>query len=306
LGGFPADATDQQGRKQQLSLEMREMKVIGTWLLSLSLGLWAACPAWAKCGGGHVTPQVSYDEADVVALVELVGETHDNGTSGEFNVLHTWKAELPKRINIMKPLLVRDLNTVIGLCIYHFKHDGRYILYLHREKDGTFSTDSDSDLWHIHESTRKAFDDRLYELEKAAQCGCKGYEKGGFDRHYLYERADIIVDAIVERVRKRGMLTYADLRSVGFVKSGVPMNSLRMTIITEKEDSGCGYPVTVAHDVKNDTRGTWKDPNPNNYIFYLHYDENPTEKDQETLYFTDICSGNLSSSEITRGIHYIK
>jgi hypothetical protein len=282
---------------------MHEMKVIGTLLLSLFLGLWAACPAWAKCRKDE-TPQVSYDEADVVALVELVGDTRDYGSSGEFDVLRAWKAELPKRINIMPRPSIRGVSTITSLCTYYFEHGGKYILYLYRAEDGTFSASYAA--WNIHESTRKVFDDRLYELEKAAQCGCKGYEKGGFDRHYLYERADIIVEAIVERVRKRGMLTYADLRAVRFVKSGIQMRQLRMTIITEKEDSGCGYPVTVAHDVKNDTRGTWKDPNPNSYVFYLHYDENPTEKDQETLYFTDICSGNLSSSEIIRGHHYIK
>jgi hypothetical protein len=295
LGGFPADATDQQGCEQQLSLEMREMKVIGTLLLSLSLGLLAACPAWAMCGK-HNSPQVSYDEADVVALVELVGETRDNGTFGEFDVLHAWKAELPKRINIMEPLLVRgkDLRGISIKCGYYFKHDGRYILYLHREKDGTFSTDSEP--WNVHESARKAFDNRIRELEKAVECGCKGYENGGFDKQYLYERADIIVSAVVERVRKRGTLTYADL-SVSSI--GLNLHSSRMIIITEKENPDCGYPVSVEPDNTSNIRFA---ENPNHYIFYLHYDENPTGKDQETRYFTDICSGNLNSSEITQGI----
>jgi hypothetical protein len=272
------------------------MKTIKTWLLSLSLGLLAACPAWAKCGK-HDSPQVSYDRADVVALVELVGETRDNGFSGEFDVLRTWKAELPKRINIMKPLSKRGVSTVTGLCTYDFEHDGRYILYLYREEDGTFSTGFAP--WNVHESVRKAFDDRLRELEKAAKCGCKGYEKGGFDKVYLYKRADVIVDAIVSHVWEKDAVSYAKLKVINFEKPmgfklGAALQDITITAVMKEGNSDCGYPVTMEMEAPN--AGSVQRFNLNHYTFYLHYDRDTEEKYRVTGYSTNICSGNLHTS----------
>jgi hypothetical protein len=281
-----------------LEQRKREMKTIKTWLLSLSLGLLAACPAWAVCGK-HDSPQVSYDKADVVALVELVGETRDNGFSGEFDVLRTWKAELPKRINITAPLSLRGMSTITDICTYDFERVGRYILYIHREKDGTFSTGYAP--WNIHESARKAFDDRLRTLEKAAQCGCKGYEKGGFDREYLYKRADVVVNAVVSHVWEKDAVSYANLRVVGFGKPmgfdlGVVPWDITITVLIKEGDSDCGYPVTIEpSDAKTVRRF-----NPNNYLFYLYYDRDTVVKYGHgiTGYSTNICSGNLHASEM--------
>jgi hypothetical protein len=261
------------------------MKTIKTWLLSLSLGLLCSCSTLTL--RKDESPQVSYDQADAVALVELVGEP--TGFSGEFEVLRTWKGELPQRISVTGGSDGRGFEQ------------GRYILYLHHQENGRFG--SGLAAWNVHESNGKTFYPRLREFEKSIECGCKGYEKGGFDRQYLYERADLIVRAVVKRVRKRGIFTYADLEIVGFAK---PLDLLikqrladdlrppeLLTVITAEEGSDCGYPATVeASDAE-----MAHDDDPNYYLFHLHAVGSVKTRDQEASLFTGVCSGNLHISE---------
>jgi hypothetical protein len=279
------------------------MKIIGTWLLIL--GFLFSCPVWATKCSMDGNPQVSYDKADAVALVRLVGKTRDNGYSGDFEVIRAWKAELPKRIVVMKPPVSRNATTV-GMCSYNFKHDGKYILYLTRQEDGTFSADVYSR--NTHESQRKVFDSRLRELEKSDECGCKGYARGGFDRKYLYQRADIVVQAIVERAWKEGTINYADLKIIGF---GKPysfhdfVRMLPMTVVTEEGDSGCGYPITTEYfDYEKKLYGG---SHANYYLFYLNYEIDTFDKSKITGYSTNICSGNLHWSEqMTWGLYQME
>jgi hypothetical protein len=277
---------------------------IGAMLL---LAFLVSSPAWAlSCPRGDESPQISYDNADVVALVRLIGEPRDNGLSGEFEVIRSWKATLPKRINIMES--PPRVGHSVGTCAYYFKYEGRYILYLTREEDGTFSTGYGPLNLHEFEGAgtanrssfkpngRIAFHHRLRELENAAQCGCGGYEQGSFDTESLRKRADVIADAYVKRTWRKGTASYAELKLVSQdeeKKYNDPFSAKwpSLIVVTEDGDPDCGYPVIVEPGVEIENEDNVKSID-FYHRFYLHYDRDTEKKHSITGYSTNICSGN--------------
>jgi hypothetical protein len=227
-------------------------------------------------------PQDAYNKADSVALVRMIGKSDDHSFyGGEFEVIRSWKQELPKTINLVRPKFLW----------YDFSREGEYILYLDRDEEGNLTARDCSG--NIHES-ESAFHPRLLALEKAVECGCKGFDAQGFDAQYLYDRADVIMEAEVKYILEDKDKRYANINIHLF---GKPYDLLLVSgethVMLEDKRPDCADPSELERgyckqsDISSKKDCVYPLEEGKRYLLYLQLD------DRIEGYKTNICSGNL-------------
>jgi hypothetical protein len=237
-----------------------------------------------SCGCKVFDAQGFHDAADLVVGAKVSGIRKEGAkTFAEINASVDWSKfehDLPEALGLT---VLTDDGRRRG-CAYPVVQEHHYVLYLRRNQEGEYSTDicsgnlDDMQLG----GNRSRFE---YEQPKSpvvkkdvqSKCACEKLDARG-----LYDRADAIVLAEIERAIEKGRARFVSLNVVLRWK----LNNLprRITVYVGDVDSECRYPISQKEGA---------------YLFYLRHDG-------KGGFSTDYCSGNWVSSDDVNGKECIR